>query len=76
MATGGGVIRLWDTTTGKLIKAFGEDQGYMYNKLEWPALDGPMVSLETSFENPGFTVLRIWDVESGTIRAEFRGTQP
>ena len=75
LATGGGVIRIWDTHSGLLIRAFGEDSGYEYNRLKWPALSGPIISLETSLENPGDTIVRLWDPSSGSILAQFRGTQ-
>jgi WD40 repeat protein len=76
LATGGGVIRLWNSRSGRLLKSFGEDSNYIYNQLEWPAPNGPLISLETSFESPGSSVLRIWDPASGSVLAEFRGTQP
>jgi WD40 repeat protein len=76
LATGGGVLRIWDAHTGKLVRAFGEESRYMFSRIEWPAVNGPIVSLETGFENPGDTVLRLWDLSSGSILAEFRGVQP
>ncbi len=75
LATGGGVIRIWDTHTGKLITAFGEDNRYIYARIEWPAVDQPIVSLQAGLENPANTVVRFWDVASGTIQAEFRGNK-
>jgi WD40 repeat protein len=74
LATGGGAIRIWDTHTGKSLTAFGEDYGHMYNRLEWPASDGPMVSLETGWET-GDTIIRFWDISTGAILVEFRGTK-
>ena len=75
LATGGGVIRIWDTNTGKLVKGFGEDNRYMYNRIEWTSLNGLIVSLQSAFEDPGDTVLRLWDLQNGSITAECRGTR-
>ena len=73
LATGGGVIRIWDTHTGKLLTAFGEEDGYTYDRLEWPALDQPLISLQTSIEDRGETVVRFWDMSTGSILLEFQG---
>jgi WD40 repeat protein len=75
LATGGGLIRVWDTNTGKLIGAFGQDDRYIYTKLEWPAIDQPIVTLQTGLEDPGDTILRLWDIESASILMEWRGRQ-
>ncbi len=69
------MIRIWDTRTGRLIKAFGEENGIVYNQIEWPALDKPLMTLAGGSENIGDTVLRLWDVTSGSILMEFRGKQ-
>jgi WD40 repeat protein len=76
IVTGGGVIRIWDTSTGALVRSFGEVQGSTYPQVEWRAAAGPIVSLESSFNEPGNTVLRVWDPGSGAVEAEFRGRQP
>ncbi len=73
LATGGGVIRIWDTHTGKLIRGFGQESRYLVDRLEWPVLKGPIISLEYSIEDPLDTVVRLWDPRSGSILAEFRG---
>ncbi len=75
IATGGGVIRIWDSRTGELIKSFGEDSAYIFNQIEWPAMGQPLVTLQTRLENQGDTVLRLWDISSGSIVAEFRGLE-
>jgi WD40 repeat protein len=75
IATGGGVIRIWDTHTGRLIKAFGEETEYVYDRIEWPVLGGPLVTLESKLDDRRDTVLRLWDVATGSILAEFRGQQ-
>lgn len=72
LATGGGVIRIWSTTTGKLVKAMGEETNYVYDLIEWPGDGGRLVSLQTSLDDPNKTVLRLWDVSSGAILAEWR----
>ena len=75
LATGGGVIRIWDTHTGQLIKAFGEESEYVYDRIEWPLLGGPLVTLESKLDDRRDTILRLWDVATGSILAEFRGQQ-
>ncbi len=74
LATGGGVIRIWDTHSGQLITAFGEENGAIYGRIEWPAADKPIVTLSTGLENPGNTVVQFWDIASGSVQAEIRGT--
>ena len=73
LATGGSVIRIWNASTGKLIKAFGQESNFIYDRIEWPAPSGPLVSLESDLANAGATILRLWDISSGAIIAEFRG---
>ncbi len=73
LATGGGVIRIWDAQTGKIMTAFGEDDRLIYNRLEWPGVNQPLVTLETALENPGQTMVRLWDVSNGSILVELRG---
>ncbi len=76
LVTGGGVLRTWDTSTGALILSFGEVAGSYYPQVAWPALDGPIFSLESSFEHPGNTLLRLWDAQTGAVKAELRGSEP
>jgi WD40 repeat protein len=76
LLTGGGVLRTWDTTTGALLRSFGEVQGAYYPQVEWPAAGGPLFSLEASFEQPGQTLLRAWDAQTGALKAELRGIEP
>ncbi len=76
LATGGGVIRVWDTHTGQLLKAFGEDNSFIYERLQWLPKEGRLASLQTNIEGSGTTILRLWDMASGSILAEYRGVQP
>jgi WD40 repeat protein len=73
MATGGGVIRIWDTRTGALVRAFGEDNTLIYQRLQWLRPNGPLVSLQASIEGANATALRLWKISSGALIAEFRG---
>ena len=73
LATGGGVIRVWDTSSGKLLTAFGEDSKIIYNQLEWGPGDQTIVSLQTNMDDPELTALRIWNVALGLSDMEFRG---
>lgn len=73
LATGGGVIRIWDTQTGELLTAFGEDERFIYTHIAWPALDRPLVALETGLDDLGETVVRFWDISTGEIVAEVVG---
>ncbi len=76
LLTGGGVLRTWNTQTGALIRSFGEVQGAYYPEVEWPAAGGPVFSLEASFQQPGETLLRLWDPQTGALEAELRGFEP
>ncbi len=76
LATGGGVIRIWDTHTGQLLKAFGEDSKFIYERLQWLPKDGRLASLQTSIDGSGATMVRLWDISSGSAIVEFRGVQP
>ncbi len=72
LATGGGVIRIWDTHTGKLVRAFGLNDKSIYARLEW--LDSKtLVSLETGYAGEALTIVRFWDVATGKIFMEFQG---
>ncbi len=67
------MLRIWDTTTGELIRGFGEDSNYIFNRIEWPAQGGPIISLRSGLGNIGDTTIRVWNVRSGAVLAEFRG---
>ncbi|OGO75405.1 MAG: hypothetical protein A3K45_02595 [Chloroflexi bacterium RIFOXYC12_FULL_59_14] len=72
LATGGGVIRIWDTHTGKLVIAFGQKEGILYTRLEW--LDPQtLISLETGYTGEALTIVRFWDIATGTVLFEFQG---
>ncbi len=75
LATVGGVIRIWDTRTGQLVRAFGEDPAYFYDRVEWPGVHQPLVTLQSLVVDSAYTLLRLWDISSGSILAEFRGEQ-
>ena len=89
IVTGGGVLRTWDANTGALIRSFGEVPGSTYPQVEWPApqlssaaneaagpvASGPIISLESSFQEPGNTMLRLWDPGTGSVLAQFRGQE-
>jgi WD40 repeat protein len=73
LATGGGVIRIWDTHTGNMITSFGLNPiGSIYSQLEWLA-DGTLVSLETGYAERELTVIRFWDIDTGEILMKFLG---
>ena len=73
LATGGGVIRIWDTSSGKLLTAFGEDNKLIYNHLAWLPGGQSVVSTQTNMNDPEVTSLRIWNVVSGVPQIEFQG---
>lgn len=73
VATGGGVIRLWDTHTGALMRSFGEDSGFIYEKLQWLAAQDIMVASGISITGSPGSVLRLWKISNGALIAEFRG---
>jgi WD40 repeat protein len=72
LATGGGVIRIWDSQTGELIKAFGLRDQSIYTKLAWLEPD-LLISLETGYASDALTLVRFWDLETGEILTEFEG---
>ncbi|HSL43858.1 MAG TPA: hypothetical protein VK897_10535 [Anaerolineales bacterium] len=74
LATGGDTIRVWNTQTGELLTAFGEQAGPMYSQLEWLA-NGMLVSLETGYVDRQLTVIRFWDMDIGEILLEFQGAR-
>ncbi len=72
LATGGGVIRIWDTVTGRLLTSFGQQENVLYIHQEW--LDArTLVSLEAGYADKALTVIRFWDVATGSVLFEFRG---
>jgi WD40 repeat protein len=73
LATGGGVIRVWDTANGKLLTAFGEDSKVIYNHLAWVELDQTLVSLQTSMDDPEITAVRLWNASTGMPLLQFQG---
>ena len=73
LATGGGVIRVWDTSSGKLLTAFGEDGKIIYNHLSWLPDGQSVVAMQTNMDDPEVTSLRIWNVAAGAPQAEFIG---
>ncbi|MFZ5909494.1 MAG: WD40 repeat domain-containing protein [Chloroflexota bacterium] len=70
-ASGGGAIRIWDARTGGQLLAFAEDSRYRITYLEWPAAEGPLVSLQVAVETPE-TLVRFWDPANGALLAEIR----
>jgi len=74
LITGGDALRIWDTQTGKLIKAFGHESNSAYTQLEWPLPDKPLVSLETRYgDQEEQTLLHFWNVSTGSLIVEFQG---
>ena len=73
LATGGGVIRIWDTQTGKLISAFGEDEKILYTHLAWTTTEGLIIALQNAQEDPGDTRVRFWNIDTGMPLVEFQG---
>jgi WD40 repeat protein len=72
LATGGGMIRIWDTHTGALTTSFGLHDGFAYPELQWLA-NGTLVSLETGFVDRQPTMVRFWNMDTGQILKEFSG---
>lgn len=70
-ASGGGAIRIWDAQTGEQLLAFAEDNRYRITYLEWPLVDGPLVSLQVAVETPE-TLVRLWNPLTGALLVEFR----
>jgi WD40 repeat protein len=65
LATGGGVIRIWDTANGSLLAAFGEDEKITYNHLAWSVDGQEIISLQTNLDDPELTAIRIWNIATG-----------
>jgi len=72
LATGGGIIRIWDTSTGNLLRSFGLNDGSIYSQLEWLA-NGTLISLETGYADREKTVIRFWKMATGETIMEFHG---
>ena len=72
LATGGGVIRTWDTQTGLPLSAFGLNEKAIYAKLAWPKPD-LLISLETGYGSESPTSVRFWELATGRILMEFQG---
>jgi WD40 repeat protein len=72
LATGGSIIRIWDTKNGNLIKAFGLNAQSIYTQLQW-FTDNRLASLETGYENHELTIVRFWDLKTGSLLMEFQG---
>ncbi len=72
LATGAGVIRLWDVHTGRPVSEFGKKSGVIYTQLLWLSTD-TMVSLEEGFISTAAPAIRIWDVKTGKVIVEFHG---
>jgi WD40 repeat protein len=73
LATGGGVIRIWDTTNGKLLSGFGEDKKIIYNQLAWVSPDQLIAALQNGLDDPEMTIVRLWNPTTGAPLVEFRG---
>ena len=73
IATGGGIIRIWDTHTGQLITSFGLNDKSIYTRLKWLGINQPLVSLETGYADAALTIVRFWDIDTGKILFEFNG---
>jgi WD40 repeat protein len=73
LATGGGIIRIWDSNTGKLIRSFGMNDNSIYTHLEWLGDNQPLVSSETGYEDDALSIVRFWDVDTGNVLFEFHG---
>jgi WD40 repeat protein len=73
LATGGGVIRIWDTQTGKLLTAFGLDDKFIYDHLGWVSPNQTLATLQTGLDNPEITTVRLWDISTGMPLAQFQG---
>jgi WD40 repeat protein len=74
LATGGGVIRIWDTHTGNLITSLGFQTPAIYSQLKWLA-NGTLISLETGYADRVPTIIRFWDINTGEILMEFHGAR-
>jgi WD40 repeat protein len=73
LATGGGIIRVWDSHTGQLNKSFGLSDTSIYTQLEWLGINQPLVSVEAGYADDELTIVRFWDVTTGSVLMEFQG---
>ena len=73
LTTGAGVIRVWDTSNGQLVEAFGEYDDMRYSQIEWLNLQAPLITLQTGIDDESITVVRLWDIQTGKIVVEFKG---
>ena len=73
LATGGGVIRIWDTQTGKLLTSFGLDEKVIYNHLAWVSSGQSLVSLQTGLDDAEVTGVRLWNISTGAPLVDFLG---
>jgi len=73
LATGGGIVRIWNTSTGQLVKSFGLNTVSIYTHLEWLGINQPLVSSETGYEDTASNIVRFWDAEIGKVLFEFHG---
>jgi WD40 repeat protein len=72
LATSGGVIHIWDSQTGELLRSFGLSDQSIYTELAWPRTD-LLISLEAGYGSDTPTVVRFWDLATGKILTEFEG---
>lgn len=71
LATGGNAIRIWDAATGNLLSVFGADKNTTYLRIQWPALNQPLVTFQSDASQDDATSIRFWDVATGQVVAEF-----
>jgi hypothetical protein len=57
-----------------MIHAFGLNDESVYTQLQWLS-DRRLVSLETGYANRQATIIRFWDIDTGTVLFEFQGTE-
>ncbi len=73
LATGGGVLRIWDTQTGKLLSAFGLDERIIYTDLGWISAGQTLAALQSRLEDAEQTAVRLWNMNTGAPLVEFAG---
>lgn len=73
LATGGGIIRIWDTQNGELLTAFGLDEKLIYDHMVWPSSTLPLAVLQIGLDDAEQTAVRMWDVATGLPLIEFKG---
>lgn len=71
LVTGGNAIRIWDAATGKLLSIFGADKSTTYLRIQWPALNQPLVTFQSDASQNDATSVRFWDVATGQVLTEF-----